>query len=79
MSKNHKQLEHNEEILLTRGQLAERWGCCKETIKRLQNRGQLPAIMFNGKNIRYALSDIINMEQDSRYCATDIGKEVNRV
>jgi hypothetical protein len=38
-----------DEILLSREQLSIRWGCCKETIKRMQNRGELPMIVFNGK------------------------------
>jgi hypothetical protein len=55
-----------DEKLLSREQLAARWECCKETIKRMQNRGELPMIMFNCKNIRYQLSDVIRIEQ-SRY------------
>ncbi|MDR2629105.1 MAG: hypothetical protein LBC30_03910 [Puniceicoccales bacterium] len=50
-----------DEILLLRKQLSIRWGCCKETIKRMQNRGELPTIVFNGKNIRYRLSDVIKL------------------
>jgi hypothetical protein len=26
------------EVLLSRDQLAERWGCCKETLKRMQQK-----------------------------------------
>jgi hypothetical protein len=66
--KNFKSQGNVDEILLTRERLASRWGCCKETIKRMQNRGELPVIMFNGKSIRYALSDIMEIERSQRYC-----------
>jgi excisionase family DNA binding protein len=59
--------EWQREVLLTREQLADRWGCCKETIKRMQRQGEIPAIMFSGKNIRYALADIEQIEQERKY------------
>jgi hypothetical protein len=56
------------EVLLTREQLADRWGCCKETVKRMQQNGELSAIIFSGKNIRYSLADIEQVERERRYC-----------
>ncbi|MDR0741850.1 MAG: helix-turn-helix domain-containing protein [Puniceicoccales bacterium] len=60
-------LDRTGEALLTRDQLAERWGCCKETVKRMQRQGEIPAIIFSGKNIRYALADIEQIEQERKH------------
>jgi predicted site-specific integrase-resolvase len=59
--------DHSGEVLLSRDQLAERWGCCKETIKRMQRKGELLAIVFSGKNIRYSLADIEQLEQERKH------------
>lgn len=50
------------EQLLSRSALARRWGCCKETIKRREREGVLPAIRFNCRLVRYRLSDILAIE-----------------
>ena len=50
------------EKLLTRKQVADRRGVCVETIKRMEKRGELQAIRFNRKNVRYRLSDIERLE-----------------
>jgi hypothetical protein len=60
-------LDRSGEVLLSRDQLAERWGCCKETIKRMQQKGELLAIVFSGKNIRYSLADIEQLERERKH------------
>ncbi|MDR2628405.1 MAG: hypothetical protein LBC30_00150 [Puniceicoccales bacterium] len=65
MSKNIG--EWQSEVFLTREQLADRWGCCKETVKRMQRQEEIPAIIFSEKNIRYALADIEQIERERKY------------
>jgi hypothetical protein len=51
------------ERLLSRRQLAERWGCCTETIKRMEVGGVLKPIRFNSRNLRYTYSSVLAVEQ----------------
>jgi predicted site-specific integrase-resolvase len=67
-----------DEVLLSREELAKRWNCCKETIKRMQRRGDLSAIIFSGKNIRYLLSDIEKVEQERRHRAFGMAERNGR-
>ena len=46
------------EPLLTRKQLAKRWKCSTETVKRRERAGILQSLHFNGRNVRYRLEDI---------------------
>jgi hypothetical protein len=55
----------NGEILLSREQLARRWGCCIETIKRRERAGSLPSVRFNSRVVRYRLVDIERLEQQA--------------
>lgn len=42
-----------QSALLTRRQVADRLGVCSHTIQRLTRRGELPALVFNRRLIRY--------------------------
>jgi predicted site-specific integrase-resolvase len=53
------------EVLLSRAQTANRFGVCIQTIKRMEKRGQLQAVRFNSRNIRYRLSDIEKLEVEA--------------
>lgn len=52
-----------QETLLSRRQLAQRWGVCTETIKRREREELLRAVRFNGRLIRYRLSEIEEIEK----------------
>jgi hypothetical protein len=52
----------SSEQLLSRKALANRWGVCRETIKRAERVGLLRAIRFNERLLRYRLSDILAIE-----------------
>jgi hypothetical protein len=45
--------------LLSRRQVAQRWGCCDHTVAR---RKDLKPIRFNKRLIRYRLEDILSIE-----------------
>ena len=49
--------------LLSRSQLASRWGVSKETIKRREREGLLTPIRFNQRLLRYRLEDIVTIER----------------
>jgi hypothetical protein len=53
------------EILLSRKQVARRWGCSTETVKRRERAGILRSVRFNGRNIRYRLVDVERVEQQA--------------
>ncbi|MEZ5325926.1 MAG: MerR family transcriptional regulator [Verrucomicrobiales bacterium] len=53
----------NRGSLLSRNQLAKRWGVSKETIKRREREGLLTPIRFNQRLLRYRLDDIVALEQ----------------
>ena len=48
--------------LISRAQLARRWGVSKETIKRREHDGLLNPIRFNQRLLRYRLEDIVAVE-----------------
>ncbi len=54
------------ERLLSRREVAERWSVSTETVKRRTRDGQLPALYFNQRLIRYRLADITRLEQDAQ-------------
>jgi len=54
------------ERLLSRGELASRWSCSRETLKRREREGILRAIRFNQRLLRYKLSDILAVEEAAR-------------
>ena len=51
------------EKLLSRDQLAERWGKSTRTIKRWDEEGRIKALALGPRTIRYRLSDILKFEQ----------------
>jgi hypothetical protein len=56
------------ERFYSRAKLALRWNCSKETIKRRERAGLLPAIKFNSRLTRYRLSDIERIEREAQNC-----------
>ena len=55
----------NPEQLFSRKALAARWQCSVETIKRRTAAGQLHAIRFGPRMVRYALDEIRRVERDA--------------
>ena len=55
----------NQDKLISRARLAERWGVSAMTIKRKEKEGQLPVIRFNERLVRYRLSDVIAIEREN--------------
>ena len=49
---------------LTREDLALRWNCSKETLKRRQRSGVLPALKL-GRLIRYKMEDVQAVERSA--------------
>ena len=54
--------DNQSEQLLSRRALAQRWGCCNETLKRREATGVLKPVRFNQRMLRYRLSDIVAIE-----------------
>ena len=54
------------ERLYSRIELALRWNCSKETLKRREKAGLLPALKFNSRVTRYRLSDIKRIEHEAQ-------------
>ena len=52
---------------LTREDLALRWKCSKETLKRRQRSGILPALKL-GRLIRYKMEDVQAVERSEENC-----------
>ena len=63
------QLRDNIEILpqalLSRRAVAQRWSCSTETVKRRTREGVLHPLRFNSRMIRYAMSEILRVEQEA--------------
>ena len=53
------------EAVITRKELAARWQCCIETIKRRERDGSLLALRLGPRIVRYRLTDVIAYEQDA--------------
>jgi hypothetical protein len=51
--------------LLTRQQVAERWKCCTETLKRREKAGRLPFVVLGSRLKRYRLRDIEALESEA--------------
>ena len=49
--------------LISRRQLAGRWGCCVESIKRRQRAGLLHPVYLSSRMVRYSLQNIEEVEQ----------------
>lgn len=48
--------------LLSRRQVAQRWGCCEHTVAR---RKDLKPMRFNRRMIRYRIEDVEAVERDA--------------
>jgi len=48
--------------LISRRQLAVRWGCCVESIKRRQRAGLLQPVYLSARMVRYSLQNIEQVE-----------------
>ena len=55
----------DEDVLLSRKQVAKRWEVCTETVKRRERSGLLPAVRFNQRLTRYRLSDVLALEREA--------------
>jgi hypothetical protein len=53
------------DTMLTRKQVAQRWGCSTETVKRRGRDGTLQSLRFNGRNVRYRLEDVERVEREA--------------
>lgn len=51
--------------LLSRKEVAARWGTSTETVKRRAREGLLPSLRFNQRLVRYRLSDVEKAERDA--------------
>ncbi len=51
--------------LISRRQLAARWGCCVESIKRRQRAGLLHPIYLSSRMLRYSLQNVEEIEADA--------------
>ena len=51
------------EVLLTRQQVAKRWGVCPHTVARHK---KLRPIRFNSRLLRYRLSDVEQVEKEGK-------------
>jgi hypothetical protein len=54
------------ERLLSRREIAARWGCCTRTVARLEAAGLLKPVRFNSRNIRYTLSNVTAAERAAK-------------
>ena len=50
------------DLLLTRRDLTHRWGCCLETVKRLERAGKIHPVPLGGM-LRYRAADIRTYEE----------------
>ncbi len=54
-----------DEDLITRSELASRWRCHAETLKRKEKSGQLHPIRFSERMVRYRLSEVRALEREA--------------
>ena len=50
---------------LTRKDLARRWHCSVETIKRRERDGSLQALRLSARIVRYRMVDIVSYEKEA--------------
>jgi len=54
------------ERLLSRKEIAHRWGVSTETVKRRSREGgELTPIRFNQRLVRYRMSDVLRLEEEA--------------
>ena len=63
VKQSSEKLEGQQLVLLSRSELAARWGCDKSTIYKLQCQGILNALYLSKRFVKYRLSDIIKIEE----------------
>jgi hypothetical protein len=63
--KDHNAIQQSSDALFSRRQLADRWATSIETIKRRQKQGVLTPIYLSARQVRYKLSQIVNVEQEA--------------
>lgn len=51
--------------LLTRNELAGRWRCSIETLKRREKSGVLNGMRFSGRMVRYKLDEVLQIERQA--------------
>lgn len=56
----------SDQCFLTRKDLAFRWQCSAETIKRRQRAGLLKALHIGPHIVRYLLADVLDYETKAR-------------
>ncbi len=61
----HIKTNQTGEKLLSRKQLAERWQCSTETVKRRTREGLLHPVRFNSRLLRYRLAEILAVEANA--------------
>ncbi len=54
------------EKFLTRRELATRWRCSRETVKRRQRSGDLHAVYLSDRKVLYSLEEIETLEAAGR-------------
>jgi len=64
MSQNQPKMNPNPENLLSRRQVAKRWGVSGATVRRREKSGMLHPIVLGPRLIRYRLSEIEAIERD---------------
>ncbi len=52
--------------LLSRAQLALRWSCSIETLKRREKSGALKRILIGPRIIRYSLAEVLKIESSHK-------------
>jgi hypothetical protein len=60
--------------LISRREVAQRWGVSVETVKRRTSQGLLHPVRFNQRLIRYPLSEIIRIENEASGQAPIVSK-----
>jgi hypothetical protein len=61
-----EQIQQRTDVLVTRRQLASRWNCAVETIKRRQRQGIITAVRLSPRQVRYSLLEIIRIEEAAK-------------
>ena len=58
-------MNSQEERLISRRELAERWGISTESCKRYEQRGILKPVKLAPRLLRYPLSQILEIEREA--------------
>lgn len=64
-NRRHATSSKHDAIFLTRRELAARWGCKPRTIGSMEKTGLLRSVRFSQRNLRYAMRDILAIEQNA--------------